>query len=108
MTTKIVTEEFEIGHRKHKGATKPKLPVWSFFDDEPEVTTVRDSLGRIVANDVPLPFADFLQDAVNMHDELVECLQLAVDNIQGIADHDDIPSTWIRARARQLIARAKG
>lgn len=35
--------------------------------------------------------------------ELVDTLRSALDNIQGIADDDDIPSTAIRERGRALL-----
>lgn len=82
MTTKIVTEEFEIGRRKHKGATKPKLPVtqggvYMRLDPDKATTFLYEADSNVasnVANDVPLRFADYIEDAINMHDELVKAL----------------------------------
>lgn len=86
----IIEDDFLDRRRKHRGATKPKLPVTQGGITYPRTGRARTSLfaarevptdqsGAVVAQDIPLRFADFVETAINMHDELVERLQAIID-----------------------------
>lgn len=87
----------------------PKAAEESFFED---VSILRhDGLAVAVAvhnGDIVPPEPEANARLIAAAPDLLEALKLCVDNIQGIADEEDLPSTAIRAKARAAIDRAEG
>jgi len=88
---------------------KPKLPVRRgipHFTTNHLVSLYGDDRQRVA--DVSMIFSDFVETAINMHDELVVTLELAVANLQGLSYESGVPSAAIIKSALALIAKAKG
>lgn len=101
----------------HPGATKPKLPVgqggiympysanpWTDLYDAREQPHHKSS--ECIANGIPLHYADYIETAINMHDELVEALEELIE-WQKTANIVRLGVSPF-ARARAVLTKAKG
>lgn len=70
------------------------------------LVTVDDGAGGMTGIVIVGPDAIAVAIAVTALPEVVTALKAALDNIQGIADEDDIPSTHVRQLGRAALAKA--
>jgi len=112
--------------RKHRGATKPKLPLSGPIKEWDDWGFIRDADGHLIAvakfeylgltekeldefrsreEDPSNPAMRMIIDRINMHDELVAALTDVMEQLEHSGYAHDHPGL---TRARAAVAKAKG